>query len=169
MNLSMKIICISALWLFLATNMHAQKLTKEEKIIEKEYATKLKELTPMQFKELVEKHQQLQQKVKIVDAQMQEVRLGITAKDDEITTLKAANDKLEQEKIAYEATIVEKPTPKNKASGNATSNAAFVATIGVGADKQILAEFDNRQDAEAFKANFQKIGLSGVSIVAGKK
>ncbi len=164
MNVSLKIICISALIALLATNMHAQKLTKEEKAIEKEYATKLKELTPLQFKELVEKHQQLQQKAKIIDAQIQEVRLGITAKDDEITTLRAANEKLEQERIAHEATIVEKPAPKNKA----TSNAAFVATIGTGADKYILAEFENRQQAEEFKAGLQKIGMAGVSIVAGK-
>ncbi len=165
----MKIICLIALMSFFVVEIQAQKLTKEEKAVEKEYAIKLKELTPLQFKELVEKHQQLQQKAKIIDAQIQEVRLGITAKDDEITILRAANEKLEQERIAHEATTVEKPVPKNKASGNANSNAAFVATIGAGADKQILAEFENKQDADAFKANLQKIGVPGVNIVAGKK
>ncbi len=164
MNISLKIISLSALIGLFATNMHAQKLSKEEKAIEKEYATKLKELAPLQFKELVEKHQQLQQKVKAIDAQIQEVRLGITAKDDEITILKAANEKLEQEKIAHEATIIEKPAPKNNASGNG----AFSAVVGTGADKQILAQFESRQQAEEFKANLQKIGMTGVSIVAGK-
>lgn len=165
MNVSLKIICISALIGLFATNMHAQKLSKEEKAIEKEYATKLKELAPLQFKELVEKHQQLQQKVKAIDAQIQEVRLGITAKDDEISTLKVANEKLEQEKTAYEATIIEKP--KNNASTNGT-NAAFSAVVGTGADKQILAQFESRQQAEEFKTGLQKIGMTGVSIVAGK-
>lgn len=164
MNVSLKIICVSALIGLFATNLHAQKLSKEEKAIEKEYATKLKELTPLQFKELVEKHQQLQQKVKTIDAQIQEVRLGITAKDDEITTLKAANEKLEHERVANEATIVEKPVPKNNAGGNA----AFSAVIGTGADKQILAQFENRQQAEEFKARLLKIGVTGISIVAGK-
>ncbi len=164
MNVSLKIICLSAFIGLWATNMHAQKLSKEEKAIEKEYATKLKELTPLQFKELVEKHQQLLQKVKVIDAQIQEVRLGITAKDDEITTLRAANEKLEHERVAHEATIIEKPAPKN----NVSTNAAFSAVIGTGADKQILAQFESRQQAEEFKANLQKIGMTGVSIVAGK-
>ena len=173
----MKIICIGVLMVFFATNIQAQKLTKEEKAVEKEYAKKLKELTPMQFKELVEKHQQLQQKVKTIDAQMQEVRTEIATKDGEISMLKAANEKLEQEKIAYEATIPEKVTPKKNAKAGAkggtdttdVSNAAFSAVVGAGADRQVLAQFENRQDADTFRANLQKIGVSGVSIIVGKK
>ena len=174
MNLSVKIAFISALMVLFATNAQAQKLSKEEKAIEKEYATKLKELTPLQFKELVEKHQQLQQKVKNIDAQMQEVRTEIATKDGEITMLKSANEKLEQEKIAYEATIVEKPTPKKntKTGANADANATtapFSAVVGAGTERQILAQFENKQEADNFKANLQKIGVTGVSIVAGKK
>lgn len=171
MNLSIKIAFISVLILSFATNMQAQKLSKEEKAIEKEYAAKLKELTPLQFKELVEKHQQLQQKVKTIDAQMQEVRTEIATKDGEITMLRSENEKLEAEKVAYEATMVEKPTPKKNTndSANAGLNAPFNAVIGTGADRQILAEFENKQEADTFKANLQKIGVSGITIIVGKK
>ncbi len=164
----MKIILISALIVFFTANLQAQKLTKEEKEIEKQFAAQLKEMTPMQFKELVEKHQQLQQKAKTLDAQMQEVRTEIATKDGEIVMLKAANDKLEQERVAYEATVVEKPAPV-KTSTNVTLNAPFNAVVGAGADRQVLAGFENKEDADTFKANLQKIGVSGVTIIAGKK
>ena len=182
------------LMLFLSLNYSfAQKMTKEEKAEEKEWAKKMKNLKPLDYKHLIEEKESLSQQAQEATSNLSQCTSSQTAKDEEIVKLRAELDSLKT------AAPVAATTTKGGKKTAATASTASTAKPGViykvqigafrnkdltkyfnnnknfsgdvdadGAKKYTLGEFVEYWEADNFKKYLREMGVKDAWIVAYK-
>lgn len=93
-----KFLLFSLLILLIATNASAQKLSKEEKAIQKEWKKRKKAMKPEDLKALVEEKQALEEQLTIAEREFQESEKLLNQKTAEIINLRNRANELEQAK-----------------------------------------------------------------------
>ncbi len=175
----------------------AQKLTKEEKAEEKEWAKKMKTLKPLDYKRMVEEKGQLEQVALDAKAELERCNGVQSAKDDEIIKLRATLDTLQSQSTSTSAVASTSKTAKQgKTQSNSTVSTAkpgliFKVQIGSfrnkdltkyfnntknfsgdvdadGAKKYTLGEFTEYWEADNFKKYLREMGVKDAWVVSYK-
>jgi hypothetical protein len=181
--------------MFLSLNYSfAQKMTKEEKAEEKEWAKKMKNLKPLDYKHLIEEKEQLSQQAMDASQNLNQCTSSQAAKDEEIVKLRAELDSL-RTAAPVAATTTAKGGKKSTASSATPSTAkpgiVYKVQIGAfrnkdltkyfnnnknfsgdvdadGAKKYTLGEFVEYWEADNFKKYLREMGVKDAWIVAYK-
>jgi len=174
----------------------AQKMTKEEKAEEKEWAKKMKTLKPLDYKRMVEEKGQLEQTAQEATANLETCNSAQAAKDEEILKLRANVDTLQAQVSAAPAqTVVSKSGKQSKSQSSMASTAKpgliFKVQIGSfrnkdltkyfnntknfsgevdadGTKKYTLGEFTEYWEADNFKKYLREMGVKDAWVVSYK-
>ncbi|HEY8401963.1 MAG TPA: Ezrin/radixin/moesin family protein [Cytophagaceae bacterium] len=174
----------------------AQKKSKEEKALEKEWAKKLKSLTPMQYKDLLEQKESLSAELSEctnqsgeLRSQLNDSRDQVAKKDAEIAQLKA---QLENGGSSNTSTASSSGSSKSGAKKSSVHpGVVFKVQIGSFRNKDLTKYFDNNPnfsgevdkdgtkkytlgvfedywEADRFKKALREMGVKDAWIVAYK-
>ncbi len=170
-------ICLLACCIGFSSALQAQKLSKEEKKLAKEWKKKLKALSPLEFKAIVDEKDELQTQVNTADTELAENRKTLLAKEEQINTLKAENAKLEKE-VSMEVDA----SPKSEKgvvfkvqigayegidiTDQANDNTDLGAETSGSVKKYTLGYFRDYWEADKFKKYIRAMGLKDAWIVA---
>ncbi|MDF2456878.1 MAG: hypothetical protein K0R51_2871 [Cytophagaceae bacterium] len=180
-------------FLFLAMSLSlssfAQKLTKEEKAEEKEWAKKMKNLKPLDYKRLIEEKESLSQQAQEASSNLNQCTSSQAAKDEEIMKLRAEVDSF---KTAVPVATAAKGVKKTSSTAStAKPGIIYKVQIGAfrnkdltkyfnnnknfsgdvdadGAKKYTLGEFVEYWEADNFKKYLREMGVKDAWIVAYK-
>ena len=185
-------------FLFLAMSLSlsvsfAQKLTKEEKAEEKEWAKKMKNLKPLDYKHLIEEKESLSQQAQEASSNLNQCTSSQAAKDEEIVKLRAQLDSLRSAApvVAAITTKGGKKSNSSVAASTAKPGVVYKVQIGAfrnkdltkyfnnnknfsedvdadGAKKYTLGEFVEYWEADNFKKYLREMGVRDAWIVAYK-
>lgn len=183
-------------FLFLAMSLslsysYGQKLTKEEKAEEKEWAKKMKNLKPLDYKHLIEEKESLSQQAQEASSNLNQCTSSQAAKDDEIVKLRAQLDSLRS--AAPVAAVTGKGGKKSASTSASTAKPGIVYKVQIGAfrnkdltkyfnnnknfsgdvdadgaKKYTLGEFVEYWEADNFKKYLREMGVKDAWIVAYK-
>jgi len=181
-------------FLFLAMSLSlsysfAQKLTKEEKAEEKEWAKKMKNLKPLDYKRLIEEKESLSQQAQEASSNLNQCTSSQAAKDEEIMKLRAQVDSFRT--AVPVATVGGKGVKKGSTASTAKPGIIYKVQIGAfrnkdltkyfnnnknfsgdvdsdGAKKYTLGEFVEYWEADNFKKYLREMGVKDAWIVAYK-
>ncbi len=182
-------------FLFLAMSLSlnysfAQKLTKEEKAEEKEWAKKLKNLKPLDYKHLIEEKESLSQQAQEASSNLNQCTSSQAAKDEEIMKLRAQVDSF---KTAVPMATVATKGGKKSSTTASTAKPGIIYKVQIGAfrnkdltkyfnnnknfsgdvdadgaKKYTLGEFVEYWEADNFKKYLREMGVKDAWIVAYK-
>ena len=178
--------------MFLSLNYSfAQKMTKEEKAEEKEWAKKMKNLKPLDYKHLIEEKESLSQQAQEASSNLNQCTSSQAAKDEEIVKLRAQLDSLRS--AAPVAAVSTKGGKKTTSSTPSTAKPGIVYKVQIGAfrnkdltkyfnnnknfsgdvdpdgaKKYTLGEFVEYWEADNFKKYLREMGVKDAWIVAYK-
>lgn len=178
--------------MFLSLNYSfAQKMTKEEKAEEKEWAKKMKNLKPLDYKHLIEEKESLSQQAQEASSNLNQCTSSQAAKDEEIVKLRAQLDSLRS--AAPMAAVTTKGGKKSSSSPASTAKPGIVYKVQIGAfrnkdltkyfnnnknfsgevdadgaKKYTLGEFVEYWEADNFKKYLREMGVKDAWIVAYK-
>lgn len=183
-------------FLFLAMTLSlnysfAQKLTKEQKAEEKEWAKKLKNLKPLDYKRLIEEKESLSQEALEASSNLRQCTSSQTAKDDEIVSLRAQLDSLKTADPVAAAAGSKVAKKTSSSVSTAKPGVVYKVQIGAfrnkdltkyfnnnknfsgdvdadGAKKYTLGEFTEYWEADNFKKYLREMGVKDAWIVAYK-
>jgi len=183
-------------FLFLAMSLSlsvsfAQKLTKEEKAEEKEWAKKMKNLKPLDYKRLIEEKESLSQQAQEASSNLNQCTSSQAAKDEEIVKLRAQLDSLRS--AAPVAAVSSKGGKKTSSATASTAKPGVIYKVQIGAfrnkdltkyfnnnknfsgdvdadgaKKYTLGEFVEYWEADNFKKYLREMGVKDAWIVAYK-
>lgn len=181
------IMCVSMQYSF------AQKLTKEEKAEEKEWAKKLKNLKPLDYKRMTEEKGQLEQTAQQAQATLGECTSTQAAKDEEIIKLRADIDTLRTKTVATTVTSSAKSTKQGKSNNASTAKPGLIFKVQIGSfrnkdltkyfnnsknfsgdvdpdgqKKYTLGEFAEYWEADNFKKYLREMGVKDAWVVSYK-
>jgi vacuolar-type H+-ATPase subunit I/STV1 len=178
--------------MFLSLNYSfAQKMTKEEKAEEKQWAKKMKNLKPLDYKHLIEEKESLSQQAQEASSNLNQCTSSQAAKDEEIVKLRAQLDSLRS--AVPVATVATKGGKKSASSNASTAKPGIVYKVQIGAfrnkdltkyfnnnknfsgdvdpdgaKKYTLGEFVEYWEADNFKKYLREMGVKDAWIVAYK-
>ncbi|MBC7486582.1 MAG: Ezrin/radixin/moesin family protein [Cytophagaceae bacterium] len=183
-------------FLFLAMSLSlsvsfAQKLTKEEKAEEKEWAKKMKNLKPLDYKHLIEEKESLSLQAQEASSNLNQCTSSQAAKDEEIVKLRAQLDSLRS--AAPAAAVLAKAGKKTNSVTASTAKPGVIYKVQIGAfrnkdltkyfnnnknfsgdvdadgaKKYTLGEFVEYWEADNFKKYLREMGVKDAWIVAYK-
>jgi cysteinyl-tRNA synthetase len=182
------IMCVSFQYSF------AQKMTKEEKAEEKEWAKKLKNLKPLDYKRMTEEKGQLEQSAQEAQSTLNECNSTQAAKDEEIVKLRADMEALQaQASAAPVAATSGKTAKQSKSSSASTAKAGLIFKVQIGSfrnkdltkyfnnsknfsgdvdadgqKKYTLGEFTEYWEADNFKKYLREMGVKDAWVVSYK-
>jgi hypothetical protein len=173
----------------LSTHTFAQKMTKEEKALEKEWKKKLSALEPLEYKRLVEENAAAKAEASSVSGKVSNFQKEMDDKNAEVTQLKAQIEDLKKKASEEMASNVSQTsTGAKKAS---TGGVVYKVQIGSfrnkdlskyfennnnfsgevdadGAKKYTLGYFGDYWEADNFKKYLREMGVKDAWIVAYK-
>ena len=182
-------------FLFLAMSLSlsysfAQKMTKEEKAEEKEWAKKMKNLKPLDYKHLIEEKESLSQQAQEATSNLNQCTSSQAAKDEEIMKLRAQVDSF---RTAVPVAAVAGKGAKKGSTTASTAKPGIVYKVQIGAfrnkdltkyfnnnknfsgdvdadgaKKYTLGEFVEYWEADNFKKYLREMGVKDAWIVAYK-
>jgi hypothetical protein len=190
----MKKIVFLFLAMFLSLNASfAQKLTKEEKAEQKEWAKKMKNLKPLDYKHLIEEKEALSQQAQEASSNLNQCTSAQAAKDEEIMKLRAQVDSFKTAVPVAAVASTTKGGKKNNSSMASTAKPGVVYKVQIGAfrnkdltkyfnnnknfsgdvdadgaKKYTLGEFVEYWEADNFKKYLREMGVKDAWIVAYK-
>ncbi len=181
----------------IALSASAQKLTKEEKEEQKEWAKKLKLVTPLDYKRMVEEKAQMEQELQDSELKYQECSSSQATKDAQFAEVKNQLDSLKSVQAAPAPVAVAKGssakvgTSNAKASATPTAGIVYKVQIGSfrnkdlskyfnntknfsgdvdadGSKKYTLGEFADYWEADNFKKYLREMGVADAWVVSYK-
>lgn len=157
----MRLFLFSIIFMLCYTSTWAQRMSKEEKRIYKEWKRKLKSTPIEEFKQLHEEKNQLSQELRALDAEIQELRDQLSTKDNQINALESRNQQLRRQ-------IAENASRRNEEKGIFFKvQLSFVDEdiTGNTVDRYYtLGIFDSYEDAIAFRDAVRKLGIRDAYI-----
>lgn len=159
----------------------------DDKAAEKEWAKKLKSLTPLQYKALVEEKDKLQQQVNEATSQAAQCR-------DQMSSIQSENERLKREMEELNAKVMQSQSTQNQvtaSSGGVVPGVIFKVQIGAfrnkdlskylnnsknfsgdtdadGTRKYTLGAFTDYWEADNFKKYLREMGVKDAWVVAYK-
>jgi vacuolar-type H+-ATPase subunit I/STV1 len=160
----------------------AQKKSKEDKALEKEWKNKLKSLDPLSYKKIVDDMAALRQENGDLSSKITSLESEVQAKNSELEKLKAENSKLDEEVKSNISKSGAKPNEKgvifkvqigafrNKDLTRYLENSKnFTGEVeSDGTKKYTLGYFGDYWEADNFKKYLREMGVSDAWIVAYK-
>jgi len=180
------LVLVILLALGLSSGAYAQKKSKEDKALEKEWKKKLKDMDPLQFKALVEEKEALTKEKSDLSSRVVDLETQLSDKEAEIGKVKAQLQENDKRLSDAQASI-------SRASKNGYSMDGVVFKVQVGAfkNKDLTKYFKNNKnfsgdvdadgtkkytlgffgdywEAENFKKYLREMGVKDAWIVAYK-
>lgn len=160
----MKSIFLIAVILLISTmNTSAQKLTKEEKALQKEWERRKKAMKPEELKALLEQKQSLEEQLAVAEREFQESEKLLNQKTSEIIALRNRASELEQAKEkAKEQQSIAPPNPEDT-KGTFYKVQLFLCdenTDPETARKYTLGRFNSLAEAQRFQKSLQKMQVN---------
>jgi hypothetical protein len=189
-----KVVFLFLIMLLSLNYSFAQKMTKEEKAEAKEWAKKMKNLKPLDYKHLIEEKEQLSQQATEASQNLNQCTSSQAAKDEEIIKLRAELDSVKTvAPVAAAVSSTSKGGKKGASSSPSTAKAGVVYKVQIGAfrnkdltkyfnnnknfsgdvdpdgaKKYTLGEFVEYWEADNFKKYLREMGVKDAWIVAYK-
>ncbi len=172
-----KIIFLLCFALLAGWSVQAQKLSKEEKKLAKEWKKRKKRTKPLDFKKLVDEKEALSQRVGEIEAEREEINQQLTAKDNQLNSLRARNTQLsrmegkgqpvstDESGVIYKVQIGAYREMDLTYQTNNENTDLRSEEIDGGIKRYTLGRFRSLSDAENFKAYAQKMGVLDAFIV----
>lgn len=167
----MKFIFAFSLLLLISYTGFAQKLTKEEKAVQKEWEKRKKSMTPEEFKALTEKRAKLDETLKQAEAASLESEQALAQKTVELVALRNRVTELEKAKeVAKEQQSIAQVLPEDtkgtfykvqifSCDGNPDEETARKYTLG---------RFNTLGEAQRFLKSLQKMQINNAKVVTYK-
>ena len=186
----MRILTCTLALIFLAFGSYAQKTSKEEKALKKEWKKKMKKMDPLEFKDIVESSEKNKREISNLQNENEELQRELSDKNSE---LKDAQDDLTRLKGEL-AAAKSQPKPKKVDSpfaiGDPNDGVVFKVQIGAfrnkdlskflnnhpnfsgeeedGMRKYTLGIFREYYEADEFKKYLRAMGVADAWIVSYK-
>ena len=171
-----------ALTVLSITGSYAQKKSKEDKALEKEWKKKLKQLDALSYKKLVEDQASLRSENSELSTKVTNLETEVMGKNTELEKIKGENSKLQEEVTSNVTKSGVKPNEKgvifkvqigafrNKdLSKYFDKNPNFSGDVDAdGTKKYTLCYFNDYWEADKFKKYLREMGVSDAWIVAYK-
>lgn len=142
-------------------HLQAQRMSKEEKKMYKEWKKKLKSTSLEEFKAMHEEKDQLKQELRTLEAELQELRDQLATKDNQISALESRNQQLKRQ-------IKENAQRKNEEKGIFFKvQLSFVDEDASGNSVNryyTLGIFRSYEDAVAFRDAVRKLGIKDAYV-----
>lgn len=167
----MKFIFSLSLLLFISHITFAQKLTKEEKAVQKEWEKRKKSMTAEEFKALTEKKTKLDESLKQAEAASLESEQALAQKTSELVALRNKATELEKSKeAAKEQQSIAQVSPED-AKGTFYKVQIFSCDGNPDeetARKYTLGRFNTLGEAQRFLKSLQKMQINNAKVVTYK-
>ncbi|WP_038028536.1 hypothetical protein [Thermonema rossianum] len=157
----MRFILLIISFVLVGGHLQAQRMSKEEKKIYKEWKKKLKSTSLEDLKAMHEEKDQLNQELRTLEAELQELRDQLATKDNQISALESRNQQLKRQ-------IEENAQRKNEEKGiffkvqlSFTDEDASGNTVN---RYYTLGIFRSYEDAVAFRDAVRKLGIKDAYV-----
>ena len=167
------IVLITVFFVLASTTVWGQKLTKEEKALQKEWEKRKKAMKPEELKALLEQKQSLEEQLAVAEQEFQESEKILSQKTSEIIALRNRASELEQAKEkAKEQQSISPVTPED-AKGTFYKVQLFLCDENPDpgtSRKYTLGRFNTLAEARRFQKSLEKMQVSAkvVSYKNGK-
>ena len=167
------IVLITVFFVLASTTVWGQKLTKEEKALQKEWEKRKKAMKPEELKALLEQKQSLEEQLAVAEQEFQESEKILSQKTSEIIALRNRASELEQAKEkAKEQQSISPVTPED-AKGTFYKVQLFLCDENPDPEtsrKYTLGRFNTLAEARRFQKSLEKMQVSAkvVSYKNGK-
>ena len=121
----------------------AQKQTKEDKAIEKEWKKKMNILEPLEYKRLVEENAAAKAEMSEMNSKFSTFNNQLAAKTDEVEQLKAQLEDLKKKSAEETASNVTRSSVQQGNSKAASTGVVFKVQIGSFRNRNLTKYFDN--------------------------
>lgn len=157
------IILISLLFVSVSIAALGQKLTKEEKALQKEWEKRKKAMKPEELKALLDEKQSLEDRLVVAEREFQESEKLLNQKNSEIIALRNRASELEQAKEKAKEQQSISPIAPEDAKGTFYKVQLFLCDENPDPEtsrKYTLGRFNTLPEAQRFQKSLQKMQVS---------